>query len=54
MDDLKQYGLDAEDELLSILSEELAKSIDREILRSLGFETDKKKRRIKRIDKLRL
>ena len=53
MDDLKQYGLDSEDLLISILSEELVKSIDREILKGLGIEPRKIKR-INRIDKLRL
>ena len=41
-----------EDQLTSMLSEELAKSIDREILKSLGLEPDKWKRRMNKINKI--
>jgi len=41
-----------EDQLTSMLSEELAKSIDREILKSLGLEPDKWIRRMNKIDKI--
>jgi len=41
-----------EAQLTSMLSEELAKSIDREILRSMGFELDKWKRRMNKINKI--
>jgi hypothetical protein len=33
--DISHYGIDAEEELLKILSEELAKSIDSEIIKSI-------------------
>jgi hypothetical protein len=41
-----------EDQLTSMLSEEMAKSIDREILKSLGLEPDKWIRRMNKIDKI--
>jgi hypothetical protein len=44
----ENYGLDVEKELTSILSEELAKSIDAEIMKNL-FGSDKKKDKINRI-----
>lgn len=47
-----QYGQDIESELTKILSEELAKSIDKEILRGLGIEPDKNKRRKNKIQKV--
>lgn len=52
MDDIKSYGIDVEDQLLSALSEELAKNIDREILRGLGIEPDKNKRRMNKIGRI--
>lgn len=42
------YGMDIADELSKMLSEELAKGIDREILKSMGIE-EKKYRRKKSI-----
>lgn len=52
MDDIKSYGIDAENELLSALSEELAKSIDREILKGLGIEPDRNRRRMNSVEKI--
>ena len=46
------YGMDIADEMTKILSEELAKEIDREILRALGVEPDRNKRRKKSIQKI--
>jgi hypothetical protein len=46
------YGKDIESELTKILSEELAREIDREILKSLGIEPDRNKRRKKSINKI--
>jgi hypothetical protein len=43
---------DIEAELSAILSAEIAKSIDREIFKSLGIDLDKKDRRIKSINKI--
>jgi len=40
----KDYGIDAVDELSKILSEQIAKDIDRDILISLGLEPDRNKR----------
>lgn len=51
--DLVHYGIDVQDKLASMLSEELAKSIDREILKGLGIELDKNKRRKTSIDKIK-
>ncbi len=42
------YGIDVEKELTSILSDELSKSIDAEIMKNL-FGSDKKKDKINRI-----
>lgn len=50
--DIKHYGIDAEEKLISMLSEELAKSIDKEIIRGLGFEPELNKRRKKKISDL--
>jgi hypothetical protein len=44
----EHYGLDIEEELTSMLSDELAKSIDAEIMKNL-FGGDKKKGKINRI-----
>jgi hypothetical protein len=46
--DISGYGLDVENELTSLLSEELDKSIDAEIMKNL-FGSDKKKGKINRI-----
>ena len=46
------YGKDIESELTKILSEQLAKEIDREILRGLGLEPDRNKRRKNSINKI--
>lgn len=46
------YGLDVVDQLTSMLSDEIAKSIDKEILRSLGLEPDRNKRRKNSINKI--
>lgn len=43
--DLEHYGLDIEDELTSMLSNELSKEIDKQILRSLGIESKKDRRK---------
>jgi len=47
----KHYGIDAADELSKILSEELAKSIDKEILKSMGIYS-RNKRRMNSINKI--
>ncbi len=44
----EHYGLDVEKELTSILSDEIAKSIDAEIMKNL-FSSDKKMDKINRI-----
>jgi hypothetical protein len=46
--DLSSYGLDIENELTTMLLNELAKSIDAEIMKNL-FGGDKKKNKINRI-----
>ena len=46
------YGADLADELTKILSEQLAKEIDKDILRGLGIEPDRNKRRKNSIKKL--
>jgi hypothetical protein len=46
------YGIDIESELTKILSEQLASEIDRDILRGLGLEPDRNKRRINSINKI--
>jgi hypothetical protein len=46
------YGLELSDEMSKILSEQLAKEIDKDILRSLGLEPDRNKRRINSIKKI--
>ena len=46
------YGLDVADQLSAMLSDEIAKGIDRDILRSLGLEPDRNKRRINSINKI--
>lgn len=47
----ENYGLDVVDELTKILSEQLAKEIDKEILKGLGLEA-RNKRRKNSIDKI--
>ena len=47
----ENYGIDLEDEILSILSDELSKSIDAEILKGL-FEQAKPSKRRNSIDKI--
>jgi hypothetical protein len=47
----KDYGIDASDELSKILSEQIAKEIDKEILSSLGLEKRKYHRK-KSINKI--
>lgn len=49
---ISTYGVDIESELTKILSEQIAKEMDRDILRSLGFEPDRNKRRKKYINKI--
>lgn len=46
--DLNSYGLDIENELSSLLADELTKSIDAEIMKNL-FSSDKKKNKINKI-----
>jgi len=46
------YSIDVIDQLQSMLSAEIAKNIDREILRSLGLEPDRNKRRKNSINKI--
>jgi hypothetical protein len=48
----EHYGIDVVDQITSMLSDELAKSIDRDILRSLGIELDRNKRRKNKINKI--
>lgn len=50
--DLSSYHVDAASKLEKILSEELAKEIDRDILRTLGIEPDRNKRRMNSINKI--
>ena len=45
------YGLDIEEQLTKMLTDELTKSIDRDILMSLGLE-DRNKRRKNSINKI--
>lgn len=48
----EHYGIDVVDQLTSMLSDEIAKGIDRDILRSLGLEPDRNKRRKNSINKI--
>lgn len=53
MENIQNYGIDIEDKLTSMLSEELAKSIDAEILKKvLGDNYYRNKRRKKSINKI--
>ncbi len=47
-----QYSIDVVDELSKLLSEQIAREIDIEILKSLGIELEKNKRRKNSIDKI--
>jgi hypothetical protein len=49
---VSSYGVDIESELTKILSEQIAKEMDRDILRYLGVEPDRNKRRINSINKI--
>lgn len=49
----QNFGIDIEDQLTAMLSEELAKSIDKEILRNMCFEPEINLRRKKAIEKIR-
>jgi hypothetical protein len=46
------YGLDIEEQLTKMLSEQLTREIDREVLKSLGIELDRNKRRKNSINKI--
>jgi hypothetical protein len=52
INNVSSYGVDIESELTKILSEQIAKEIDRDILRGLGIEPDRNKRRKKSINKI--
>lgn len=52
MKDRCEIGIDAAYELSKILSEEWSKAVDKEILRSLGYEPDRRKRRKISIEKV--
>ena len=49
---ISPYGKDIEAELTKVLSEQIAKEIDRDILRGLGLEPDRNERRKKSINKI--
>ena len=49
---VSSYGKDIESKLTKILSEQIAKEIDRDILRGLGIEPDRNKRRKNSINKI--
>ena len=46
------YGIDIVDELTSLLSGQIAREIDRDILKSLGIEPDRNKRRMNSINNI--
>jgi hypothetical protein len=48
----KHYSIDIVDQLTSMLSDEIAKEIDRNILMGLGIELDRNKRRKNSINKI--
>ena len=48
----EHYGLDVANQLQSMLSDEISKSIDKEILRNLGIEPYRNKRRKNSINKI--
>ena len=47
-----QWGVDVADELYKLISEQIAREIDKEILRGLRLEPEKNKRRKKSIYKV--
>lgn len=47
--DLDHYELDIVNELTNVLSNEIARQMDRDILRALGIEPDRHKRRMNSI-----
>ncbi len=47
-----QYSIDVVDELSKLLSEQITREIDIEILKGLGIELEKNKRRKNSIDKI--
>ena len=49
---MKKVGLDVTDEISKLLSEQIAKEIDKEILRGLGIEPDRNKRRKNSINRI--
>jgi hypothetical protein len=49
---MKKVGLDVADEISKLLSEQIAKEIDKEILRGLGIEPDRNKRRKNSINRI--
>jgi len=52
--DLNSYGLDIEDELTKILSDEISKSIDLEIMKQIiGTKPDKIKRILEKIKQIK-
>jgi hypothetical protein len=48
----KHYGPDIVNQLESMLSDQIAREIDRNILKSLGLEPDRNKRRMNSINKI--
>jgi hypothetical protein len=44
---------DIEDQLSAILSEQIAKEIDKDILRGLGYEPELNRRRMNKINKIK-
>jgi hypothetical protein len=48
----EHYGIDISDQLSAMLSNEIAKGIDKEILKSLGLEPERNKRRKNSINKI--
>lgn len=48
----KNYGIDIADQLSAMLSAEIAREIDKGILRNLGLEPDRNKRRMNSIGKI--
>ena len=52
--DLNHYGIDISGKLEAMLVDELSKAIDKEILKGLGIELDKNKRRKTSIGKIKV
>lgn len=46
------YGIDIADQLSAMLSNEIAREIDKDIIRNLGLEPDRNKRRKNSISKI--